>query len=83
MLSRSAYAVTNVDQNARSLTFEASGGLWAWAQVVSVSITGLGDEETLVNATVAAKGLATFTEGGRQKALLKEFFSQLERELRG
>jgi len=77
LVSAAGYAVSETNVAAKQIKYEASGGGWAWAQRVTISVTGVGDNETMVTVKAAVAGQATLTEGGQQSKLIKFVIDKL------
>ena len=77
LVAASGYSVVKTDQGAKQIVYQASGGGFAWAQNVQVSVTGVDDEETLVSILVEAAGQETLTEGGQQRKLISFVVDEL------
>jgi len=74
----SGYTIKETNAAAKQLVYKASGGGWAWGQIVTVSVTGVDETETVVTVRAQAEGQATLTEGGQQRKLIGFLFDKLE-----
>jgi hypothetical protein len=63
LITSAGYPVKETNAAARQLVYQASGGGWAWAQSVKVSVVGVAEGETLVTVNAEAAGQETLTEG--------------------
>ncbi|MCZ2340764.1 MAG: hypothetical protein LC104_03085 [Bacteroidales bacterium] len=79
LVTRAGYAIAQTNQAAKQIVYQASGGGWAWAQNVQVSITSVDDDETMVTVLAEAAGQATFTEGGQQRKLIVFVLDELDK----
>lgn len=77
LVNSAGYAVSEINAAAKQIKYQATGGGWAWAQLVTVSITGLENNETLVTVKAEAVGQATLTQGGQQRKLVEFIFIKL------
>ena len=77
LVTGAGYAVAQTNQAAKQIVYQASGGGWAWAQNVQVSITGVDDGETMVTVLAEAAGQASLTEGGQQRKLIAFVLDEL------
>lgn len=72
------YTIKETNAAAKQIVYKASGGGFAWGQLVTVSVSGVEDDETIVTVRAEAEGQATLTEGGQQRKLISFMFGQLE-----
>jgi hypothetical protein len=79
-VTAAGYPVAKTDQGARQIIYQASGGGFAWAQNVQVSVTGVDDDETMVSVLVQAAGQQTLTEGSQQRKLISFVVDELSRK---
>jgi len=80
VVTAAGYPVARTDQGAKQIIYQASGGGFAWAQNVQVSVTGVDDEETMVSILVQAAGQQTLTEGGQQRKLISFVVDELSKK---
>jgi hypothetical protein len=80
LVTGAGYAVAKTDQAAKQIVYQASGGGWAWAQNVQVSVTSLDEGETLVTVLAKSAGQATLTEGGQQRKLIAFVIDELSKK---
>ena len=80
LVTGAGYAVAKTDQAAKQIVYQASGGAFAWAQDVQVSITGVDEGETMVTVLAEAAGQAALTEGGQQRKLIKFVIDELNKK---
>jgi hypothetical protein len=79
-VAAAGYPVAKTDQGAKQIVYQASGGGFAWAQNVQVSVTGVDDYESMVSVFVEAAGQATLTEGGQQRKLIAFVVDELSKK---
>jgi hypothetical protein len=70
LVTAAGYAVSETNTAAKQIKYSASGGGWAWAQLVTISVTGVEDNETIVTVKAESAGQASLTEGGQQSKLI-------------
>jgi hypothetical protein len=80
LVTSAGYSVTETNAAARQIVYRASGGGWAWAQSVKVSVAGVAENETLVTVHAEAAEQVTLTEGGQQRKLIAFVFDALQRQ---
>lgn len=80
LVTAAGYPVAKTDQGAKQIIYQASGGGFAWAQNVQVSVTGVDDDETMVSILVEAAGQQTLTEGGQQRKLISFVVEELSKK---
>jgi hypothetical protein len=80
LVTSPGYAIAETNQAAKQIVYQASGGGWAWAQYVQVSVTGVDEGETMVTVLAEAAGQATLTEGGQQQKLIKFVIGELSKK---
>ena len=79
LIHGAGYTIIETDQAAKQIIYQASGGGWAWAQNVQVSVTPAGESETLVTVLAEAAGQETVFEGTQQEKLIKFVFDELSK----
>jgi hypothetical protein len=77
LVNAAGYAVSETNSAARQIKYSASGGGWAWGQVVTISVTGIEDNETMVTVKAESGGQASLTEGGQQGKLIQFVIDKL------
>ena len=80
VVTAAGYPVARTDQAAKQIIYQASGGGFAWAQNVQISVTGVEAEETMVNILVQAAGQQTLTEVGQQRKLISFVVDELSKK---
>lgn len=80
LVNAANYPIIETDQAAKQIIYRASGGGWAWAQNVQVSVTDLGEEECLVTVIAESAGQASLTEGGQQRKLVQFVIEELSKK---
>lgn len=68
-ISQAGYAITAANDRSRTITYQASGGAWAWGQTVKLDFNKAPNGCTLL-VTVNSKK-SSLTEGGQQRELAK------------
>src|SRR5579884_1461375 len=68
------YVIAETDTAARRVFYKAGGGGFAWAQLVTVTVSGVAEEETIVTVRAEAEEQPTLTEGGQQRRLIQFIF---------
>ena len=76
------YTIRETNARAKQLVYQASGGVLAWSQLVTVSVSGVEEHETIVSVRAEAKWHGTLLEGGQQRRLIAFFFDKLEEVLK-
>lgn len=79
LVAGAGYPVAKTDQAAKQIVYQASGGGFAWAQNVQVSVTGVDENETMVSLLVESAGQSTLTEGGQQRKLISFVVEELSK----
>jgi hypothetical protein len=77
LVNAAGYAVSETNSAARQIKYSASGGGWAWGQLVTISVTGIEDNETMVTVKAESSGQASLTEGGQQSKLIQFVIDKL------
>src|SRR5436305_2083005 len=77
LVREAGYPLTRTDQAARQVGYQASGGAFAGAQQVEVSVCEAGEEETMVTVTAQAAGAGTLAQGGQQRKLVGFVLTEL------
>src|SRR5262245_12960145 len=77
LVSSSGYPLLKTDASAKHLTYQASGGAFAWRQNVQVSLVEVEQDAVVVTVLVEAAGHSTLTEGFQQRALISFVFDEL------
>jgi hypothetical protein len=80
VVTAAGYPIAKTDQAAKQLVYQASGGAFAWAQNVQVSVTEIEDDETMVSILVEAAGQSTVTEGAQQQKLIAFIVEELSKK---
>jgi hypothetical protein len=80
LVRRAGYSIKETNAAARQLVYQASGGGWAWAQNVKVSVVGVDEGETLVTVLAEAAEKGTLTEGPQQQKLVAFVFDALKKQ---
>ena len=80
LVTAAGYPVARTDQAAKQIIYQASGGGFALAQNVQISVTGVEDDETMVSILVQAAGQQTLTEGGQQRKLISFVVDELSQK---
>lgn len=81
VVTSAGYTVAETDNAAKRLAYVAGGGAFAFSQVVVVTVTGVGDDESLVTARAEAETYGTLMEAHQQRNLVEFLFEQLQAQL--
>ena len=80
VVTAAGYPIAKTDQAAKQIIYQASGGAFAWAQNVQVSVTQIEDDETMVSILAEAAGQSTMTEGAQQQKLIAFIVEELSKK---
>jgi hypothetical protein len=80
VVTAARYPIAKTDQAAKQIVYQASGGAFAWAQNVQVSVTEIEDDETMVSIVAEAAGQSTLTEGAQQQKLIAFIVEELSKK---
>ena len=80
VVTAAGYPIAKTDQAAKQIVYQASGGAFAWAQNVQVSVTEIEYDETMVSILAEAAGQSTLTEGAQQQKLIAFIVAELSKK---
>jgi hypothetical protein len=77
LITGAGYLVVETNAGAKQIRYKATGGAFAWPQLVTVSVAPVDANEALVTVAVGAESLPSLTEGGAQRELISFVFDKL------